>query len=212
MTEQDRAGQGMAGRSIADTARPLRRAVFLDRDGVINRNHDGDWVRSWEQIELLPGVLEALRRLAATDFQVVVVTNQSAVNRGLMTRKTLDDLHRRLCVLVAAHGGRIDRVYCCPHRPDEGCQCRKPAPGMLIHAAADLGLCLEDSFLVGDHLTDLVAARAAGCRPILVSGGRTPRAECARVAAQAGCPHLDGLPEAIARILMPQAASAVALG
>ena len=149
----------------------MRAAVFLDRDGVINENR-ADYVRTWEQVHFLPGVFDALRRLAGSDFAVVVVTNQSAVGRGLMAAETLKAINDGIVARVQAEGGRIDRVYACPHRPDEGCDCRKPRPGMLLQAVADLRIDLGRSFLVGDAVTDVEAALQAGCRPFLVRSGR----------------------------------------
>lgn len=149
----------------------MRPAVFLDRDGVINQNR-ADYVRTWEQVEFLPGVFDALRRLAGSHFAVVVVTNQSAVGRGLMTAETLHAIHDGIAQRIAAEGGRVDAIFACPHRPDAGCDCRKPQPGMLLQAAAALDIDLASSFLVGDAVTDMEAALAAGCRPVMVRTGR----------------------------------------
>lgn len=149
----------------------MRPAIFLDRDGVINENRP-DHVRTWEQVHFLPGVFDALRRLAASDYALVVVTNQSAVGRGLMTSQTLQQINDGIVARVRAEGGRIDALYCCPHRPDEECACRKPKPGMLLQAAADLGIDLSRSYLVGDAVTDVEAALRAGSRPFMVRTGR----------------------------------------
>ena len=149
----------------------MRAAVFLDRDGVINENR-ADYVRTWEQVHFLPGVFDALRRLAGSDFAVVVVTNQSAVGRGLMAAEMVHAINAGIVARVQAEAGRIDAVYTCPHRPDAGCDCRKPRPGMLLQAAADLRIDLGRSFLVGDAVTDVEAALQAGCRPFLVRSGR----------------------------------------
>jgi len=189
---------------VTDALPVPRAALFLDRDGVICRNRD-DYVRSPRQLELLPGALDALRRLAPSRFAIVVVTNQSAVNRGLLAPEALEAIHARLRASVRAAGGRLDAVYHCPHRPDERCSCRKPAPGLLQRAAADLQLDLARSWLVGDHPSDLLAARAAGCRPILVASGRTPAAECAGVAARLGCPHFAALADAAEWLLRASA-------
>ena len=151
------------------------RTIFVDRDGVINANRP-DHVTSWEQLELLPGALDGLALLAQHDYTVVVITNQAIVNRGLITQAALDDLHRRLIDVVEQHGGRIAAVLACPHRPDEGCGCRKPAPGLLLQARDELGASLEGAVLIGDHATDLEAAHRAGCSSILVLSGRTAAA------------------------------------
>jgi D-glycero-D-manno-heptose 1,7-bisphosphate phosphatase len=148
-----------------------RAAVFLDRDGVLNENR-ADYVRTWAQVEFLPGVFAAMRRLAGSPFAVVIVTNQSAVGRGLMTVAGLAAINQGIVRQVQQAGGRIDAVYACPHRPDEDCPCRKPRPGMLLQAAWDLGIDLERSYLVGDARSDMEAGLAAGCQPVMVHTGR----------------------------------------
>ncbi|HSN74839.1 MAG TPA: D-glycero-beta-D-manno-heptose 1,7-bisphosphate 7-phosphatase [Anaerolineae bacterium] len=155
----------------ADPKGQRRAAVFLDRDGVLNQNR-ANYVRTWAQVEFLHGVFEAVQRLAGSSFVVVVVTNQSAVGRGLMTCEALTAINQGIVQQVQQAGGRIDAVYACPHRPDEGCPCRKPRPGMLLQAAVDLGIDLERSFLVGDARSDVEAGLAAGCQPIMVRTGR----------------------------------------
>jgi len=140
----------------------VRHAVFIDRDGVICRNRD-DHVKSWEEFEFLPGVLGTLVRLAQSDLCIVVVTNQAIVNRHLVSGATVTEIHERMVEMIRAAGGRIDRVMCCPHRPDEGCGCRKPKPGLLLDAARELGINLAQSYLVGDAKSDMGAGRAAGC-------------------------------------------------
>lgn len=101
------------------TSAAVRRAVFVDRDGVINRNRD-DYVKSWAEFEFLPGALDGLRRLAALDARVIVITNQSIINRGLAPRAVVDGINDRMTREVRRAGGRIDAVFVCPHRPDEG--------------------------------------------------------------------------------------------
>ncbi|MCX6568256.1 MAG: D-glycero-beta-D-manno-heptose 1,7-bisphosphate 7-phosphatase [Candidatus Aminicenantes bacterium] len=145
-------------------------AVFLDRDGVINKDRP-DYVKSWEEFEFLPGALEAFRVLAAGPRQVVVVSNQSGIGRGLVSRETVDEIHARMTEAVRRSGGRIDAIYYCPHRPDEDCPCRKPRPGLILKAARELDIDLAASWLVGDDLRDLETAVAAGVRPILVRTG-----------------------------------------
>lgn len=145
--------------------------VFLDRDGVIIENRS-DYVKSWEEVRFLPRALEALRRLSSSEHAVVLVTNQSAVGRGIISQEQAMAINRQVIAEIVAQGGRVDACYVCPHRPDEGCDCRKPAPGMLLRAGAELGLDLSRSYLVGDAVTDIEAARAAGVRGILVLTGR----------------------------------------
>lgn len=145
--------------------------VFLDRDGVINANR-AEHVTSWSDFQFLPGALDGLRLLALAGHEVVLVTNQAIVGHGLLSRSKLDALHRRMLRAIADHGGRVSTVLVCPHRPEENCACRKPAPGLLLAAAQRLSLDVADTVLVGDHPTDLQAAERAGCRSILVLSGR----------------------------------------
>ncbi len=146
-------------------------AVFLDRDGVINRDSP-DYVTAWSQFRFLPGSLAAIAALTAANIPVIVVTNQSAVARGLIKPETLTDMHRRLNRIVRHNGGRIQAILHCPHHPDDGCGCRKPAPGMILQAQARFGLDLERTVMIGDRATDIASGRRAGCGgAILVQSG-----------------------------------------
>ncbi|MEA2684654.1 MAG: D-glycero-D-manno-heptose 1,7-bisphosphate phosphatase [Chloroflexota bacterium] len=163
-------------RLLADSAAAVspsntRRAVFVDRDGVINRNLPGGVV-SWDEFEFLPGALDGLARLTQAGYRIVVVSNQANVGRGLITRAQLDDLHRRMRQEVMRAGGAIAALYYCEHLPEDGCDCRKPAPGLLLRAAADLDIDLAATYFVGDHDSDVQAAVAAGARPLVVRSGR----------------------------------------
>jgi D-glycero-D-manno-heptose 1,7-bisphosphate phosphatase len=159
-----------------------KNAIFLDRDGVINRDRR-DYVKSWEEFEFLPGVLEALRLLAPGPHRIIVVSNQSAIGRGLVSSEAVDEIHDRMVEAVRAGGGRIDAVYYCPHSPEADCPCRKPRPGLLLRAARELDIDLPGSWLIGDDLRDLESAVAAGVRPVLVRTGhgkRLPESELKR--------------------------------
>ncbi len=146
-------------------------AVFLDRDGVINRDSP-DYVTSWAQYEFLPGSLAAIATLSAAAIDVFVITNQSALARGLMDPETLADIHRRLTRAVAQKGGRLRAILHCPHHPADLCGCRKPAPGMILQAQARFGLDLTRCVMVGDRATDIACGLAAGCGgTILVRSG-----------------------------------------
>jgi D-glycero-D-manno-heptose 1,7-bisphosphate phosphatase len=138
---------------------------------VINRER-ADYVKCWEELDLLPGVLPALAHLATLGAPVLLVSNQSAVGRGLMTGAALASIHQRLRQLIEDHGGRLDGCYVCPHHPEAGCGCRKPKPGLLLQAAADWGLDLARCLFIGDALSDYQAAAAAGCQCCLVATGR----------------------------------------
>ncbi len=186
----------------------MRRAVFLDRDGVINENRP-DYVKNLEEFVVLPGVLQALRLLGSTGMLVIVVSNQSAINRGLVSRETVEEIHRRMMDLAQAAGGRIDAVFYCPHRPEEGCECRKPRPGLLVEAARRLEVNLPESYMVGDALSDVQAALAVGAQPLMVLTGRG-REQAARLLEQGlgKVPVFEDLPEAAAWILRQEGAPA----
>jgi histidinol-phosphate phosphatase family protein len=147
-----------------------RPAVILDRDGVLNRKPPrANYVRRWEEFEWLPGAKEALVLLRTADFRVVVVSNQAGVARGAMTETDLLDIHRRMVRETVLEGGRIDAIYYCPHNWDEGCECRKPKPGMLFQAQRDFNLDLSRTPFIGDDERDAEAADAAGSPSLLVS-------------------------------------------
>lgn len=148
-----------------------RRAIFLDRDGVINQNRP-DHVKSWSEFVFESNVLPAIARLTSLQLPIIVITNQACIGRGLVEREVVDDIHRRMVVAVEKAGGRIDHVLLCPHHPSEECACRKPKPGMLLEAAQRWNLDLSRSFLVGDAITDLQAGWAVGCNTVLVKSGR----------------------------------------
>lgn len=147
------------------------RAIFLDRDGVICANR-ADHVKNWQEFEFLPGAKKSLAALSQLNLPIIVVTNQAIVNRGLATTGVVEDIHRRMVAEITAAGGRIDRVIYCPHRPEDGCECRKPKPGMLLQAAQEMNLNLAGSYFVGDAASDLVAARQVDCQAFLVLTGR----------------------------------------
>lgn len=142
----------------------MRRAVFLDRDGVLIA--DRGYVHQVADVELLPGVRQALQALRRRGWLLVVVTNQSGIGRGLFTLDQYQAVTTHLRGLLP----EIDEVYCCPHAPAAGCACRKPQPGMLLQAASDLGIDLRSSVMLGDRESDLAAGIAAGCRLSLRGG------------------------------------------
>lgn len=146
-------------------------AVLLDRDGVINENR-ADYVTRWEDFRFLPRTLEALAALRRLGLRLAVVTNQSAVGRGLLALHTLDEIHRRMLAHCARNGVTIAGVFACPHAPWDGCGCRKPRPGLLLQAMAALGEPPERCVAIGDSHEDLRAAEAAGVPFILVRTGR----------------------------------------
>ncbi len=153
-------------------------AVFVDRDGVINRlGPDGGYVTRWEHFEFLPGALEALAVLRERGCRVVVVTNQSCIGRGVARHEEVRAINRLMEEAVEAAGGHIEATYLCPHRPEDGCGCRKPKPGLFFLARDDLGIDLARSVVVGDHATDMAAASSIGAAAVLVRTGHGARTE-----------------------------------
>jgi D-glycero-D-manno-heptose 1,7-bisphosphate phosphatase len=160
-----------------------RRAAFVDRDGVINR--ELGHVHRDEDFELLPGAVDGLRRLQAAGYALVVVTNQAGIAKGLYDEERFNALSRHMTALLAREGVRLDGIYYCPHHPRGtvdsyrlDCDCRKPRPGMLLRAAAELNLALSDSVLIGDKRSDIDAGRAAGVgRCVLVRSGHEASTE-----------------------------------
>lgn len=145
----------------------VRKAVFLDRDGVINRKApDGQYITAWEQVEFLPGIDEALRELKRAGFLLIIVTNQSAISRNELAVDTLESIHRRMIERLSEAGVTIDAVYYCPHDRNGKCECRKPRPRMLFQAAEEHGIDLRQSWMIGDTTSDIEAGLAAGCRTV----------------------------------------------
>lgn len=153
-----------------------RRAVFLDRDGTINV--EVQYLSKVEEFQLIPGVPLALKRLKDAGFLLVVVTNQSGIGRGLYDEEALQKIHEHMHEDLAQYGINIDACYFCPHHPEHAtgdyrreCACRKPLPGMLEQAAADLDIDLSRSYMIGDKLGDVQAGLNAGCTSLLVLTG-----------------------------------------
>ena len=145
--------------------------VILDRDGTVNED-SADYVKSAEEWTPLPGALEAIARLNHAGWHVVVASNQSGLGRGLFDVSTLNDMHAKMHTLLASVGGRVDAVFYCPHAPDQGCHCRKPEPGLFEQIGERYGIDLHGVPMVGDTVSDVRGAMAAGCEPHLVLTGK----------------------------------------
>jgi len=153
----------------------MNKAIFLDRDGVINKGAlEHEYITSLEGFQFLPGVLEALKRISGKGYVILVVTNQRAISLGKMSNSDLERIHTHMLKTVEEAGGKIEKVYFCPHGDGE-CNCRKPAPGMLDTAQSDYELCLEESWVIGDSISDVRAGKSRGCRTIYI--GKHPEAK-----------------------------------
>lgn len=149
--------------------------IFLDRDGTLNP--DPGYIKSPDQFELFPGVSRALASLKRAGARLIVVTNQSGVARGLLSRDDLDAVHTKLQRLLDEAGASLDAIYFCPHHPDDGCGCRKPNRGMIDQAVREWGVDLDRSYLIGDHSRDIELAKRIGARSVLVTTGVVSRQE-----------------------------------
>jgi len=154
--------------------------VYLDRDGTLN--FDPGYLNQPEQLRLLPGAGQAVARLNRAGFKAVVLSNQSGLARGLITQDQLEAIHQRLRELLAEDGARLDGIFVCPHHPDEGCACRKPAPGLVHHAQRELGVSPDNTIVIGDKATDVELARNVGALAVFVRSGNVPEEEQARMA------------------------------
>lgn len=153
------------------TDQPL---IILDRDGVINEDSD-NYIKSPDEWIPIPGSLEAMARLTQAGYRIAVCTNQSGIFRGYYDIPTLDAMHDKMRSLLQPMGGKVDVIYYCPHGPDDGCDCRKPLPGMFYRVAEHFRVELDGVPAVGDSLRDLQAAQSAGAMPVLVRTGKGPR-------------------------------------
>jgi len=186
----------------SDLMTPLKGVtVFLDRDGTMNR--DPGYVKTPEELELFPGVVEAVARLNRAGARVVTITNQSGIARGLLTTSTLEQIHDRLRTLLKAGGACLDGIYVCPHAPDEGCGCRKPGTALVERAVTDLDLDLSGAYVVGDQKRDMELAVRIGAKSLLVTTGPTSLQALADLQAEGRQPdHVaPGLVEAVEWIL-----------
>ncbi|WP_320042208.1 D-glycero-beta-D-manno-heptose 1,7-bisphosphate 7-phosphatase [uncultured Desulfobacter sp.] len=150
--------------------------VFIDRDGVIN--HDSDaYIKHPDEFHFISKSPEAVALLSAGGFQVILITNQSAVGRGMISESTLDAILKKMILGVEQAGGRIKDIFFCPHTPDQGCDCRKPEPGMILQAMKRHNIDLKKAFMIGDSAKDIECGKNAGCaQTILVKTGNGKKA------------------------------------
>jgi len=166
----------------------MNRAVFFDRDGTIAK--DVNYCRRPEDFVLFPEAAKVIKKLNKCGFKVIIITNQSGIARGYFDEEVLNRIHKKMQEELARKCAYIDGVYYCPHHPDDNCECRKPKPALVLQAARDLNIDLEQSFVVGDLQKDMELGKVAGCKTILIGGpsptesdGVTPDAIVASLAA-----------------------------
>ncbi len=149
------------------------KAIFLDRDGVINKDPGGgDYIKSWNEFQFLPGAIDAIKLLNKNDFQIFVISNQAGVAKGLFSQVDLDDVTKNMLKEIEAKGGTIRSVSYCIHRPKEGCNCRKPKTGLMEDATKGLSIDFKKTYFIGDSRLDIGAGRNSGCKTILLLTGK----------------------------------------
>ena len=144
------------------------KTVFVDRDGVINQERS-DYVKSISELEIYPNVAKNIKLLKDAGFLVIVITNQSAVNRGIVTHEMINQIHNSIQDHLKKYGTFLDGFYYCPHTPNENCNCRKPKPGLLQKAILELNIDLNSSWMIGDSDSDIEAADSIGCKAIKIN-------------------------------------------
>ena len=178
----------------------MSRLVILDRDGVINEDSDA-FIKSVDEWRPIPGSLEAIGRLTRAGYKVAVATNQSGVARGLLTEQDLSAIHRKLEQEARRFGGAVDAIEYCPHGPDDGCDCRKPLPGLLVRLLERYGVEPGEVPAIGDSMRDLEAAMAVGARPMLVLTGKGTKTERQLLQGGLSVATFDNLASAVDAIL-----------
>ncbi|MEM4258734.1 MAG: D-glycero-beta-D-manno-heptose 1,7-bisphosphate 7-phosphatase [Candidatus Thermoplasmatota archaeon] len=149
----------------------MDKVVFLDRDGTISRD-SVDHIKSWEEFVFLPNAREGIALLTKHGFHIIIITNQSVIARKMMTRAELNRLHKNMVHEIKKVGGRIDKIYFCPHHPDDGCSCRKPQPGLIQQAIRENKIDPKKAYMVGDRIMDIQVGKAVGCATILIANDR----------------------------------------
>lgn len=181
----------------------MEKFLLLDRDGVINARPGPGWVRHWEEFRFLPRAVEALRKLNENGYKSIIVSNQSGVGRGLLSEEDLETITANFREEAARQGAGIEAVYYCTHRPEEGCECRKPRPGLLLKAQRKYGFRFPSTFLVGDTEADFRAGASVGCPVILIADSEGKPPEASRLKPRA---FVSDLYEAVRYILKHDAA------
>ena len=152
----------------------LKKVIFLDRDGVINKKPPkADYIKNWNEFKFLPGAIEALKILTQNGYEIYIISNQAGIARGMMTEDDLKEIHEKMKKELGNHEAKVSGIYYCPHGWDEGCECRKPKPGMFFQAAREHYLDLTKIIFIGDDERDVEAGEAAGVKTILVTPNKS---------------------------------------
>ena len=148
----------------------MNKTIFLDRDGVINKNLE-NYVKTTEELEIFPFISKAIKTLNDMNFKVIVITNQSAINRGIITHQKVDEIHQEIQNHLKNNDAFIDAFYYCPHRPDENCSCRKPKSGLFKKAISEFSIDAQQSWMIGDNESDIIAGENIGLKTIKIKTG-----------------------------------------
>ncbi|MEA3305782.1 MAG: D-glycero-beta-D-manno-heptose 1,7-bisphosphate 7-phosphatase [Candidatus Omnitrophota bacterium] len=159
----------------------MKKVIFIDRDGVINRDPGGwtkyNYVTKWDEFFFIPGSIEALRRIKGAGYKICLISNQGGISKGYFTQKDLDELSKRMRKEIEEGGGKIDELYYCPHHDKDNCECRKPKTGLIEQAAGKMHIDFKNTFMIGDSIRDVEAGKRMGMKTILVLSGKTTLAE-----------------------------------
>ena len=148
-----------------------KKVVFLDRDGVINKKPPkAEYVKNWNEFEFLPGAIEAIKLLTDKGYKIFIISNQPGIARGALSKKDIDYIHKKMALVFKNNGGEIDGIYICPHGWDEGCNCRKPKPGLLLQASREHLIDLTNAIFIGDDKRDIEAGHVVGCKTLFIDG------------------------------------------
>jgi len=145
----------------------FRKAIFLDRDGVLNKERK-DYVKNISELEIFPEVIIPIKKLKEEGFLIIIITNQSAINRDIITFEDVQQIHQHIQNYLREFEIELDGFYICPHRPDENCSCRKPKSGLILKAIDEFNIDIKSSWMIGDNNSDIVAARTIGCKAIKI--------------------------------------------
>ena len=150
----------------------MNKAVFIDRDGVINKQAKAhEYITSWKEFKFFPTLLNAFAKISKTDYKIIIITNQRGIARGKMSVDDLGKIHKKMSEEIIKAGGRIDGIYFCPH-DDNSCNCRKPLPGLLDKAMNEKNLCLQESWVVGNFLSDIELGKSRNCKTIYIGNNK----------------------------------------
>ena len=162
--------------TVTGAVKKLPTAVFLDRDGVINKKIEMDYVKKWEEFKFLPGAISAIKFLNDNKIPVYLITNQSGIGRGMMTSEDLNSVHNKMKSALKIQGAHFDDVFVCPHAPEKNCDCRKPKAGLLLQAKKKYpDIDFKSSWFIGDSQSDVEVGMTVGCRTYLIKKGESLR-------------------------------------